>query len=197
MKTQNLILALLISFLLPALAQADAESKTYVRLSGIYVEPGSGDIGDALDSDFGALLSVGQEYIFDGGPSGIQFDFEIGWVKLDGGAEGISGSLKDIPLLVSARYVYRFNDKWSIAAGPSLGISYLKASLSIEDLGSGSASDWVFTYGLGAILSYSISDTVSIDAGYRYLWHDDADFDGVEVTDIKGHVFQVGVRLNF
>ncbi len=43
---------------------------------------------------------------------------------------------------------------------------------------------------------YDVSDTVTIDFGYRYYATADPDFDGVEV-EYSGHNFLAGVRLAF
>ncbi|AHF94075.1 hypothetical protein OPIT5_04590 [Opitutaceae bacterium TAV5] len=193
MKIPATAFAVLLAASLPLSIHARVDDANYVRLSGIYADPGGGEIGDHLDGSVGVLFSVGREWVLDFDRSAFQLEFETGWVKMDGDYDGDSGDLQDIPLLLTARYVWNLSDKWSIAAGPSVGLSYLRGKID----GVGSDSDWVFTWGLGVLVSYAISDTLSVDAGYRYLWHDDASFKGRKVKDIEGQVFQIGIRFSW
>ncbi|MDR0901689.1 MAG: outer membrane beta-barrel protein [Opitutaceae bacterium] len=199
MKNIAKLLALSLTVLLPAAAPAaNATSKNYIRLNAIHVTPGGGDIGDLLDSGIGAQFAFGRDFRFGDGKSGLQVDFvEISHVKLKG--EGtlygyhLTGSLEETPVLASVRYALNLGEKWSISFGPSLGFTFVTGDTSVTT----SDDDTVFTWALGAMVSYNVSDNVSIEAGYRHVRQGDIEFDLITITDSRADIFQVGVRFKW
>ncbi|MDR2673721.1 MAG: outer membrane beta-barrel protein [Opitutaceae bacterium] len=203
MKQIAKLLALSLTALLSAAAGAagggaGTAPANHVRLGLIHVTPGGGSIGDLLDSGVGAAFSIGREIRFGDGTHGLEVDYvELAHVKLKG--EGtpygfhMTGSLDMTPVLASVRYSLKCGDRFSIAFGPSLGVTFAKGSTSVTP----SDDDTVFTWALGATVSYAVSERVSIDAGYRHMRLSDIEYDLITITDPQADVFQLGVRFKW
>lgn len=57
----------------------------------------------------------------------------------------------------------------------------------------GSDTSTSFTYGAGLLVTFTPSDSLSIDIGYRYLVNEEPNFIGVALGNSDAHVLQVGV----
>ena len=182
----------------------------YTRLSANYILPHgklegtSISLGDALDNGIGFLAAFGYEAPLNSSDFGLQVELETGWSQFGSDqsyyAAGYKASfeLEQVPMLLTVRGVFNLGQGWSVAAGPSIGLSYLKGKAKVSGYGSDNDSDTVTTYGIGAMISYIATENIAVDFGYRHLWFDDAKFDGgITLDAMRGHVFQLGVRVAF
>ncbi len=168
----------------------------YARVSALLISPDS----DFVDDGAGAMLAIGTQF---GGTYGgewqQQIELEVGYGELDLGTNplGATGDLETVPVLFTYRAVWTPSDALHVSFGPSVGMNYLRGRITVPLVGTGSDTDWVFSYGLGALASWNVSERVTVDAGYRYLWNEDANFGGFKVTDIEAHVFELGLRFRW
>lgn len=205
MNLPKKLLALL-GLALVSLPVAHADALNYARVSVAHFEPKA----SGADGATGALLALGVELEGQYGDTASQFELELGYAKWDYSDSAVVGGvlytgsadLKALPVLLTYRYQWSFGDRLTLGVGPSVGFTHLRASGSISDgvtTASLSDTDWVFTYGGGALLSYQATDTIALTAGYRYLFTQDAEFSAaggsVEVKDLDTHLFEIGVSI--
>jgi len=187
---------------------AHAADGTYARTSAIYVSPEA----DGADETTGVMVALGATFDIPYGDNANQFEMELGWAKWDYAETAVIGGvtysakadLTFVPALLTYRYQIALSESLKLAFGPSIGATFLKLSGSVTDgitTESFSDNDVVFSYGAGAQLSYVISESVSLNLGYRYLVNDDASFEisgtEVEVTDLNAHLFEIGLRFDW
>jgi opacity protein-like surface antigen len=205
MNIPGKILAIL-GLALASLSVAQADAVNYARVSVAHFEPEA----NGIDGATGALLSFGLELEGQYGETASQFELEFGYAQWDYTDSAVIGGvlytgsadLKALPVLLTYRYQWRLGDRLKLGFGPSAGFTHLRASGSLSDgvtTFSLSDTDWAFTYGAGALLSYQATDNIALSAGYRYLLSEDAKFSAgggsVELTDLDTHVFEIGLSI--
>lgn len=108
-------------------------------------------------------------------------------------------------------YDFDTKTKFTPYIGGGLGYAHVKTKVSLPDNGiSQSSSDGNLAWQLGAGVSYTLTDNISIDAGYRYTDYGSvkdsfqrnvepfkAKFDGSSKYDVSSHEFLLGLRYNF
>ncbi len=179
---------------------ASAADATYVRGSTAWFEPVA---SESFDGALGGLVAFGQTF-------GVHnIEAEIGYVNFSASESfyGITGSadLEVIPVTIGYRYDLKLTDKLNLGLGANTGFAITQGSLSVTvpGVGSGSFSDtdtvWVASGGLR--LSYALTETVTLSAGYRYLLVDDISFsfEGVPVKleDNNTHAFEIGAEYRW
>lgn len=113
-------------------------------------------------------------------------------VELDVGllTESVLGADIDVvPVLVNYRGTAAINEKLNVYFGAGAGLSFVDVSVS----GWGSDSDQGFTLQALTGLEFKASDSVSINAGLRYLWIDEV-WD-IDMGDDVG--VELGVKFRF
>ena len=111
---------------------------------------------------------------------------------------GLSGNASILTGLVNAY--------WDIDTGTRLrpyitggvGFARIKAKFTVTGVGGISTSDQdtVLAYQFGAGLGYDVTDKITIEAGYRYLTGQNAEF-GTDKVSFASHNFTAGVRIQF
>jgi len=180
----------------------------YWRASAIHIVPDKDDPDEAT----GAMVALGTEIDLTNTANTNQLEFEVGWAKwkngqnVDIGGTSFTGKpdFTFVPVLLTLRHHIRITKNLSVAIGPSVGASYVRSSGTITDGVTSehiSGNDWVFTYGGGVQIYLAISDTISLTAGYRYLFNDDAAFKvaggTANVSDLNTHVFELGLHFDW
>lgn len=196
-------LLLSLSLVLAAMPFAQAEEGGYWRTNAVYVVPEA----DNADETIGANLALGASFAIPNSENTNQIEIEGGWAKWDTDiGNNTPGSRSDevtfIPVLVNLRHEIALTDTLRLAIGPSVGASYFKVSGSLtspaENL---TREDWVLSYGGGATFYLTISDSISLSVGYRYLFNDDANLKvngaKVQVSDLNTHLFELGLRFGW
>ncbi len=190
-----------ISLALAAVPFAKAE-EGYWRASAIYIVPEAAQ----SDESVGAMVALGASFPVQDSVNTNEVEFEGGWSKwrtsLGAPTFGERSDMTFIPVLLTIRHQFVLTDTVRLAIGPSVGASYFKASGGIPSFAQNNdTSDWVFTYGGGATFYLTLSESVSLSVGYRYLFNDDANFkiDGtrLKVTDLSAHIFEIGLRFDW
>ncbi len=133
----------------------------------------------------------------------VRIEGEIGYQKNDfdtfnpGGVVG-NGDLSILSLLANGYYYCEIGDS-SVVPILSAGIG--AANVEYEDKSVDfSEDDIVLAYQVGAGMGFRVSETVTINAMYRYFSTDNANFEeaGDEVElDISSHNVMFGLKVNF
>lgn len=187
---------------------SQADDGGYIRLSAAHFIPKA----DSSDDATGALVAFGVTIDNRFSDTANQFELEVGYADWDYAETGVIGGiaysakadLKVVPLLLTYRYQWNFNDSIGFAVGPSLGVLYLKASGSATDgvtrVGV-SDTDWVLSYGAGAQLNVRLTENAVVTLGYRYLWNEDASFSvggvNAKIGGLDSHVIELGLRIGW
>ncbi|AHF95002.1 hypothetical protein OPIT5_00265 (plasmid) [Opitutaceae bacterium TAV5] len=169
-----------------ALASATAHAAEVFTRAGADVTKfkAIGTADDFSDWEVGAFVEVGLN-ITDAHSVGL----EVGYVKADGhwNFSEFDIEKKQVPILVNYRFTYAFGEAkiWSLSAGATVGVIHDKFTLDTPSPDStGSDSNWLFTYGITAGISYSITKNWSFDLGGRILWVDNKEYKGIGDGDL-------------
>lgn len=130
-----------------------------------------------------------------------QCGLELGLV---GDSDNDSGT-KQTDRILTGLFVYNYNfnlGKFGAAyLGASAGLAHYNNDIDDSGLGKATYTDATFAAGLQAGVKIRMSDTVSLNAGYRMMKIGDMkdDIYGVDVKlkDIVAHDFRVGVTFSF
>lgn len=179
--------------------------------------------GFSADVDFDSGLALGLALGYKFGPARVEGelayqknDFDditvsAGGVSISGAAlTGVpfSGDVKTTSFLLNGYYDFANDSAFTPYLTAGLGFAKVKASSDPWDLtglGGGvipgwSDSDTVFAYQIGAGLEYALSQTVSLDARYRYFATSDPSItiDGENFdAEFASHNLLLGVRVSF
>jgi opacity protein-like surface antigen len=159
--------------------------------------------GIALGYDFGNSMRIEGEYAYQKNDMDkLSSSYEGVGVSL-----GLDGETNSSTFLVNA--YYDFTNLSAITPYISAGIGYSKVEAEITGLSGledlleeeelemgGSEDDTVIAFQIGAGMGFAVSETLTIDAKYRYFTTEDLDFEGVDVEH-SSHNFYVGFRLGF
>lgn len=168
-------------------ATVSAADSSYARVGAALFVPTEDDIFGAAP---GILVAAGQNF----GPHSVEL--EVGYVKFSESQGGVgSADLEVVPLTLGYRYNFEVSDKLSIGVGANAGIAFTKLSASLVGVGSGSDRDSVFIWSAGLRAKYAFSEKVALSAGYRYMFVEDLEYNGVTLEDADTHVFELGLEF--
>ena len=111
---------------------------------------------------------------------------------------GLSGNMAFLGVLLNGYYDFRNDGSFTPYVTAGLGF----ANISVNDLGipsqgvpsSGDEDDSVFAYQVGGGLGFAISDSATLNIGYRLLGTADPEFEGVK-AEFLSHNVLVGIRI--
>ena len=210
-KMPLLLLPLLLIPLLPALG---------FGADGIYLGGTSGyrTVFDSDVNDAGSYLVAelhGGTYL--GGTFGcssgtMRLEGEFSWQKNDfdrltdntqrgtaaSTVSDMSGDIAMLSLWLNGYYDFSIAARLKPFVGIGLGCGRFEIDSSgfVEDLVKLEEDDLAFVHQVILGIAYAISDTVTVDARYRFYGTDDPQFDGTGIT-FRGHGFEVGMRIGF
>lgn len=172
-----------------------------------------------MDSELGlAILGAVGSYLTDG----IRIEAEISWrrntadtLKFSGSFRGLrfpeslnaESSLSNLAAMVNAAYDWNITPRFRPFVLAGVGMSRVTIELDeIEIFGqrfSVNADDkYTFAYQGGVGIDYALTDTVSVDVGYRFFgtptvdFSETEDFSGIEVNNIN-HTGLIGLTHAF
>lgn len=160
-------------------------------------------LGIALGYDFGNSVRIEGEYAYQKNDMDkLSASYEGVGVSL-----GLEGETNSSTFLVNA--YYDFANLSAVTPYMSAGIGYSKVEAEITGLSGmedlleeeelemeGSEDDTVIAFQIGAGIGFAVSETMTLDAKYRYFATEDLDFEGVDVEH-SSHNFYVGFRFGF
>lgn len=196
------ITALIATVLFTGMLLANSPHNIAIRPTAYYVKPTAGEYSGALA---GGLL-IGSEF-------GLQKEHEVStewaytWWDSSASVPGISLSAREhyMPFLVNYRYHFGpQTQSFRVYAGPSVGFTYSKIDVNAR-IGSVrtnlSTNDWTLTVSgtIGALIK--LSQSVSLDLGYRYL-HTEAGTYSIGGYSFEGnaataHMAYTGLNFRF
>ena len=172
------------------------------------------DLSLSVDSELGlAILGAVGSYLTDG----IRIEAEISWrrntadtLKFSGSFRGLrfpeslnaESSLSNLAAMVNAAYDWNITPRFRPFVLAGVGMSRVTIELDeIEIFGqrfSVNADDtkYTFAYQGGVGIDYALTDTVSVDVGYRFFGTPTVDFSGTEVNNIN-HTGLIGLTHAF
>jgi len=214
----GLMACLLLGLLpLPILAK---EGSSYVSIKGgINGGPdGNGRVGDlsgSWDSELGlAILGAVGHYLTDG----IRIEAEISWrrntvdtLKFSGNFSGlrfsesinVKSSLSNLAGMVNVAYNWNITPRFRpfVLAGvgwsrvtielDAIDIVGLRVPVDLDD------SKDTFAYQGGVGIDYALTDTVSVDVGYRFFGTPTVDFGGTDEVNNVNHTGLIGLTYAF
>lgn len=190
---------------------ATASASTFAA-EGIYFSAGAGMAKPTIeDAASDAELKMERGFMF-GAAIGYDMEktrFEAEMMrrnndpdKFTGGGDPdyspLSGKVTTDTLLLNGYYNFSLGNNSGITPFVTGGIGVARTNIDNLDV-DGDTVDTKSTdlaYQVGAGVSYAMTETVSLDARYRYLGIKKMDFDGDE-ADAKSHEVSLGVRVNF
>jgi len=160
-------------------------------------EPG---IRPCLELDAGLNLAAVLGYGF----GDMRLEGEIGWQKNDadkvtlaGDEAKVGGDISILSFLLNG--YYDFNNSTAFTPFVSGGIGFAKLDADLQSAAAEvyiSEDDTVFAYQIGIGIAYAVSETVAIDAKYRFFGTADPEFGTVE-AEVQSHNFMLGIRVGF
>jgi len=111
---------------------------------------------------------------------------------------GLSGNVSILTGLVNAYYDIDTGTRFRPYVSGGVGFARIDAKFNVTGVTGISTSDQdtVLAYQFGAGLGYDVSDNITIEAGYRYLTGQDAEF-GTDKASFASHNFSAGIRIHF
>jgi opacity protein-like surface antigen len=190
-----------------------AEADWYVSLfaGGVWTSAIHTDFGAdvAVTSDPGYTLGIAVgTHVFENLRGEVELSYgrvEANDVSYDGGpADPVEGPISALYLLGNLWYELDIGSGVKPYIGGGLGAGYATADTffngNIYGYGPGGVG---FAYQVGAGVTFDVSDSMSVDVGYRYknilgVDFDDNDGSGVyEDGDVSSHVLQAGLTFKF
>jgi opacity protein-like surface antigen len=160
--------------------------------------------GSTVDfkTDVGFRFSAGVGYNLDKN-WGVEFD--TGWVwnaidKIGNASFSSDSSFSHIPFLVNVVYRYPIGAKFETYIGGGIGGNY--SVLTIDDNGiDDDDGDIVFAWQAIAGVRYSISETMSVGVGYKYLGTTEGKYDieggSFKIDGVHNHTFAAVFNWKF
>lgn len=158
-----------------------ASASASAAFGSMYTGASAGYLIDGEEMIFAA--QVGYQF---GEGQNVQYELELEIGYTEDSEWEVSGEI--IPIMANAKIAFELADSLKGYAGFGLGSSRVKGS------GWGvSISDNVFTYQLMVGLRYSLNESVSLNAGYRYIRLNDV----FDIADIDDSIVEAGIRFSF
>jgi opacity protein-like surface antigen len=121
----------------------------------------------------------------------------VGSASLKNAGVPFSGDVKTTSFLMNGYYDFTNDSAFTSYLTAGLGLAKVKASFDLPSVGySGSDSDTVFAYQLGAGVEYALNQTVSLDVRYRYFATSDPSFDTLD-AEFGSHNLMLGAKIKF
>lgn len=165
-----------------------------------YSEPG---LNAVVEVDSAVNFAAAFGYYF---TNNLRAEFEVSHrnndlskVKALGASYNLSGELETWGFLVNGYYDFLPENTLNPYLTAGMGLLHHNGklnSISGISLGGVDGSDSTFGYQLGAGASFAASDSIKIDAGYRYLGSSDIKIKSTE-AEYNAHEFRVGLRYSF
>lgn len=197
--------ALAITAVLAMSGAAFSEDDTYFTLHAGAAEQRLTEINDpAGDAD----LTMDRDLMF-GGAVGIEdgqarYEVELSrrtndanQYKWPGGATDlIGGDFTTTTLMANGYYTFETNTPVKPFVTGGIGAAQVEANNVTDGIDTLDDSDTGFAYQVGIGVDYELSETVNLDAKYRYLRVNDIGLSGMN-GDIESHEIMAGIRVNF
>jgi len=159
--------------------------------------------GFGLGYDFDKSLRVEVEYAYQKNDADrLTMAYEDGDMGF-----GLEGETTSRSFLVNA--YYDFSNATAVTPYMSTGIGYSRVEAEITGMSGydavvgeenleigGREDDTVIAYHIGAGIGVAVSESLTLDARYRFFATEDLDFNGVNV-EYSTHNFYAGIRLGF
>lgn len=109
-----------------------------------------------------------------------------------------SGKVTTDTLMLNGYYNFSLGNNSGITPFVTGGIGVARTNIDNLDVDGGTTNgkSTDLAYQIGGGVSYAVTETVNLDARYRYLGVKDMSFEGAEATG-KSHEVSLGVRVNF
>lgn len=121
----------------------------------------------------------------------------VGSASLKSAGVPFSGDVKTTSFLLNGYYDFTNDSAFTSYLTAGLGLAKVKASFDLPSVGySGSDSDTVFAYQVGAGVEYALNQTVSLDVRYRYFATSDPSFDTLD-AEFDSHNLMLGAKVKF
>ena len=176
----------------------DGDLDITANIPGVLVGSGSGDMEYDTGYTIGGAVGYMMEKFRLEGELSYQAN-DIDKVSGAGGSEPVNGDVTALTLLFNGYFDFDTGRIWTPYITGGLG--YSKVEADIEGL---SEDDNVFTYQLGVGVGFAMSETLTLDWGYRYLGAEDfsyrySDPSGSITLDavIASHNLTVGLHFAF
>ena len=121
----------------------------------------------------------------------------VGSASLNSAGVPFSADVKTTSFLLNGYYDFLNDSAFTPYLTAGLGFAKVKASISLPSVPwTTSDSDTVFAYQIGAGLENALSQTVALDARYRYFATSDPSF-GTNEAETGSHNLMLGMRFSF
>lgn len=160
-------------------------------------------LGVALGYDFGNSMRVEGEFAYQKNDLDKMTASYMGFSA----SLGLEGEATSTAFMVNG--YYDFTNLSALTPFLGAGIGYAKVETEITELTgyegiegeedlelAGSEDDTALAYQVGAGIGWAVSETLTLDAKYRYFATEDLDFEGASL-EYSSHNFYVGIRLGF
>lgn len=162
----------------------------------------SGGFTTDLETDIGFRFSAGVGYNLNKN-WGVEFDTGWIWNSIDKiGGSSLSGdsSFSHIPFMVNVVYRYPIGSKFETYIGGGAGGTY--SILNIDEPGfSDDDGDIVFAWQVMAGVRYSLSETMAVGVGYKYLGTTEGDYEigggSLSIDSVHNHSFAAVFNWKF
>jgi opacity protein-like surface antigen len=123
----------------------------------------------------------------------------VGLGSLNGQTVPVGGDVDSIAFMVNLYYDLPTDGPWAPYFGGGIGITNQSVKASLGGVELSDDDDSAFAYQVAAGVSYALSDTTALVAGYRYFAHDDVEFNSIgggniDGTDNANHNIELGLR---
>lgn len=168
--------------------------------------------GDSLEFDFDSGLALGLAVGYRFGSTRLEGEIAyqkndvdditvseagVGSASLKSAGVPFSADVKTTSFLLNGYYDFLNDSAFTPYLTVGMGFAKVKASISLPSVPlTESDSDTVFAYQIGAGLEYALSQTVALDARYRYSATSDPSFGTIE-AETGSHNLLLGVRVSF
>lgn len=111
--------------------------------------------------------------------------------------ETLNFDIEIIPVTFNIKLERPIADNLSFYVGAGVGAAFIDMDVSSSLGGSASDDDTVFVAQIFTGVAYNVSDSFEIYGGARWIYLDDAEFDGIDVDLGDDFLIEAGLRLNF
>ena len=194
------LVALLGANFAAAAESAPKKTEYFIRPLVAYVKPTDGDSATGFGFAAGGCFGAKKEHE-------LSFDWNYAeWDEsLTDSDVSVSGSIKYMPYLLGYRYYFGPEAlKARFYAGASAGMTSVDVSVLAVGSGmtfSGSDTAWGSTLAGSVGVKVRLTEKADLDLGYRYQHTNGPTItlagEGIELDDLKAHIFYLGVGFRF
>lgn len=197
---------------LTALSAVPAQAQGYLAPK-VFWSHLEGDVGFGLgkynDNVAGGALAAGYDFYQGGFDAPLRFELEAAF-RADAThdekytVEGIGVSEKYevgvTSIFANAYYDFHNTTDFTPYFGGGLGAARIKGTGTIKADGerlSANVSNWDFAWNVGGGVAYKLTESASLDLGYRYADFGTLTVNDVDLLDVTGHEVLLGGRFSF